>query len=195
MVIDLGRLNRMCRHGVVAFEWSQQDNHHFDLYGHIPRRVSGFHRRTPVVRIDFMNTEIMSKDEGFSHNGLHRFTEAIARNAPPCLVIGDLLSHSCIRLKHNRVVFPSEKVPKDHPYVRSARDKYFRPWITGQLLDQYQIDEDEVLNEIGKFLSGAQQITMRDGSTIVESSRYTCLLENALQEGVVDVLATDEPEI
>ena len=180
---------------MITFEWNQQNNHHFDLYENIFRRVNDFHRWISMIRIDFMNTKIMFKDESFNHNELHKFIEIIAKNASSCFVIDDFFSHSCIRLKHNKMMFSSKKVSNNHFYVKSTKNKYFRFWITNQLLNQYQIDENEILNEIEKFFFEVQQITMRNENTIIKNSRYTCLLKNVLQKNVVDVLITNESKI
>jgi len=182
----------MCRHLVAAYEWSQEDNNLYDIDGNPPRRVWDFHRRTPVVRIDFMNTEIRHAILPISHNGLHRFTTSIAPNARPSLVVGDLFPQSGVRLKHTRLLFPSEQLPSDHPYARTTRDKLYRPWVTDGLMDQYHVDEDKLLDEIMRVLSGEEEISIGSGGSKLETSKYCCLLEEALQDGLIDALPTEE---
>ena len=85
-------------------------------------------------------------------------------------------------------------MPTLPPFARGSRDKYGGPWIHDELLDQYSVDEDQVLDELAKFISGTEWTSIGQAGTMVECSKYTCLLGDAARASAGGALETDKPE-
>ena len=104
------------------------------------------------------------------------------------MIICDLYPYTCTRLSHSRFVIPSEWFASS----THRRNKYVE--LDEGLLDQYIVDEDELIDNILKLLSGQPKVTIGLEERVIEVTDYCHSLGDVLNEGVREFSMSAEPE-
>jgi hypothetical protein len=177
MIIDLGKRNTMGRFAAVKYFWSEAKKERYDLYGELPFRAWDLDKNTPVVRLSFMRLQHFDDLHPVGTKGSDWMSACLLKTRDPSLIVCDLYPHRCIRMAHGRFIFPSERL------VGTTKEFAAVKFREG-LMDQYSVDEDDIMTVITSLFSAEKQVILGHRKTPVNVSTYCCLLGELQGHGV-----------
>ena len=177
-MLDLGKLNPDCRFVAIRYIWSQADKDRYDRDGEPPRRHWHIDKRTPIIPLTFLELHYL-RDWHPHSVSTSEFTSRLIADRLPSLVVCDLFPHTCIRMAHSRFIMTSDQLPKElRRFTQAVLED-----IDGGPLDQYHVDEDEILEAILMLLSGRSRVQMGLCKTEIHTDRYCRQLRDVLAAG------------
>ena len=178
-MLDLGKWNRDCRFVMIRYTWSQADEDRYDQDGEPPCRHWHIDKRTPILSLNFLEFHYSYGGHAYvSRSSQHTQTKLMAERLPS-LLICDLFPYSCIRLTHSRFIMTSDQLAES----LTQRSEALLKDMKKEPLDQYHVDEDEVLETILILLSGSSQVRMGLCDTEIDTLKYRYQLGDVLQAG------------
>ena len=171
---------------MAQYTWSHEDKERYDQEREPPRRIWHYHRRTPIIRLSFLPIQ-------WSENWLPlntRASEFAGRNLgrrQQSLPICDAYTAACMRLGHSRFIVPPDQIPS-----QLRRGKNQVP-LTG-LLDQYHVDNDDLIPAVLALLSGKERISLGLCDVAFDVKPVCCFLEDFLQNGLEDFASPEYGE-
>ncbi|KAL8809433.1 MAG: hypothetical protein Q9200_003424 [Gallowayella weberi] len=175
LVLDFGIWNGICHYAICDFKWSDQDTESFDKDGKPPKRVWNLPKITEVAPLSFTRHLWTGHWAPVGTSQSENQSKGIGQR-PPSLVVSDLYSTSCIRLKQGRFVFPSEFLKT---FKRNNRDHLQQ----GRgAIDEYLVEHDNLIDALLAPLRG--YIHDPTGSGEIRAADYCQTLETIRQAGL-----------
>lgn len=163
---------------MADYLWSEDDISRYDQDKHPPCPVWQLGPLTPIVPISFMRLRWYHGFEPWCvRSSEYSFKGIVSR--PPSLVICDVFPYTCTRLPHGRFLLPSNSLPKNVSYGNNIVFKE-------GFLDQYIVDDDEVMDSILYMLDGTSQATLGLCSRPIQTPEYVSYLRDMLQEAAAE---------
>lgn len=166
--------------------WSQANKTQYDRDREPPVRAWNFSRDTPVIPINFLSLQWFGSWHPHGTRSSEFLASRIAKR-PPSLIICDLYPYTCMRMSHSRFVIPSNSL-----IPNLCRNAYLQ--LNEGLLDQYIVDEDELINTILNLLHGQTRVIMGLQERVIEMVDYCYSLGDILNKGVDKFVMTTDPE-
>ena len=171
---------------IARFVWSQANKTQYDRDREPPVRVWHFGKDTPVIPISFLNLKWTRSWHPHSTRNSELLVPRIKKWLPSSIIC-DLYPYTCTRLSHSRFVIPSNSFPSE-----IGRNTYLE--LDEGILDQYVVDEDELINTMLSLLSGRSKVVMGLQERVIEVTDYCHSLGEMLSRGIDEFAMSTEPE-
>lgn len=171
----------MCRYALVDWIWAPFEQDHFDRTSELPRHIGHFDRRTPAILVDFVGFRWTSQWHPTNIGRGKQYVEISQR--PLAIIIGDCWPKSCIQLKHNRFLLPSNYLPTKESY--SGR----LDLLHMELLDTFSVDSDQVIDVMISMLGGTPGTSLGQGTVEIDAAELCHTIEEIHQAGVEGFVA------
>ena len=180
VVLKFGKYNSSCQFGTAPYLWSNADKIWYDQHHHIPAQSWNLSKYSIVLRVSFLNLRWRKSWHPYNVSQTETAAPMIARS-PPSIVICDTFPYHCQRIPHGRFIIPSDHLPP-----RLTHNQYFQLKNGEALIDQYLVDEDDIIDTLSRFISGSSEVPLGLDDDPVKTAPYCSSIGDVLQCGADD---------
>lgn len=178
-MLDFGKRNTMGRFFVARYPWTRKEQEHYDRHGEPPRRSWHVEKDVPLVRVAFMTLGSMDDLYPKARSAASYLVNCLLFYREPCIIVCDLFPYTSVRQPHGRFIFPSDHLPSKFVNYKSVK-------LSSGLLDQWYVDEADIMKVITSLATGKEEVLMGFTRMSVTASSYRCSTRDALKAGITN---------